>query len=175
MLWKTRGGYSARVKYNPEIDLREFGNQFGPGMLTAEFIFEINDAGQWSADFDFEFNQVDNPYDEREPPPKGRKGPFYAQDFSRMQSNTAKRARRLAKPSWSVDSGRNDAEFGDLLKEEEHYNATIDFSFKYHYVGTGDWGDYKKYEIAVPNTMRAAQIPEKEMMFVIPVTEIKKK
>jgi hypothetical protein len=174
MLWKTRGGYQAVVKYNPDIDLREFGSQFGPGMYNAVFKFIIDDAGKWTADFDFEFNQIDNPYDEREPPPKGRKGPFYAQDYSRMQSNTAARARKLAKPNWSAEAGRNDADFWELLLEEEKLNATTDFSFKYHYLDTGNWGDVAAYEIEVPNKSSTV-IPEKETMFTIPISKITKK
>lgn len=174
MLWRTRGGYEAEVKFNPDIDLREFGSQYGPGMYTAVFKFKIDDLGQWTADFDFEFNQIDNPYDDRARPPEGRKGPFYAQDYSRMMSNTAARARKLAKPTWSADTGRGDSDFWELLKEEEHLNTTIDFSFKHRYQGTGNWGDQSQYEISVPDKSTVA-IPEKEMMFVIPLTEIKKK
>jgi hypothetical protein len=174
MLWRTRGGYEAEIKFNPDIDLREFGNQYGPGMYTAVFKFKIDDSGQWTADFDFEFNQIDNPYDDRARPPEGRKGPFYAQDYSRMMSNTAARARKLAKPTWSTDTGRGDSDFWELLKEEEHLNKTIDFSFKYRYQGTGNWGDQSQYEISVPDKSSVA-IPEKEMMFVIPITELKKK
>lgn len=174
MLWRTRGGYEAEVKFNPDIDLREFGTQYGPGMYTSVFKFKINDLGQWTADFDFEFNQIDNPYDDRARPPEGRKGPFYAQDYSRMMSNTASRARKLAKPTWSSDTGRGDSDFWELLKEEEHLNKTIDFSFKYNYQGTGNWGDQSQYEISVPDKSSVA-IPEKEMMFVIPINEIKKK
>ena len=174
MLWETRGGYQAVVKYNPDIDLREFGSQFGPGMYNAVFKFIIDDAGKWTADFDFEFNQIDNPYDEREPPPKGRKGPFYAQDYSRMQSNTAARARKLARPNWSTEAGRNDADFWELLLEEEKLNATTDFSFKYHYLDTGNWGDVATYEIEVPNKSSTV-IPEKETMFTIPISKITKK
>ena len=174
MLWRTRGGYEAEIKFNPDIDLREFGNQYGPGMYTAVFKFKIDDLGYWTADFDFEFNQIDNPYDDRARPPEGRKGPFYAQDYSRMMSNTAARARKLAKPTWSTDTGRGDSDFWELLKEEEHLNKTIDFSFKYRYQGTGNWGDQSQYEISVPDKSSVA-IPEKEMMFVIPITELKKK
>jgi hypothetical protein len=151
MLWRTRGGYEAEVKFNPDIDLREFGSQYGPGMYTAVFKFKIDDLGQWTADFDFEFNQIDNPYDDRARPPEGRKGPFYAQDYSRMMSNTAARARKLAKPTWSADTGRGDSDFWELLKEEEHLNTTIDFSFKHRYQGTGNWGDQSQYEISVPD------------------------
>ena len=146
MLWRTRGGYSATVKFNPEIDIKEFGWQFGPGMYNAVYKFSITDDGKWSADFDMKFDQVDNHLDTRERPDElqpngqpGRKGAFYAQDYSRMMSNTAMRARKLAKPNWG-DSGRSDTDFGILLAEEEYLNKTIDFSFEYHYVDTGDWG-----------------------------------
>jgi len=33
-----------------------------------------------------------------------------------MMSNTAKRARRLAKPNWDLESGRSGQDFTDLLK-----------------------------------------------------------
>ena len=174
MLWKTRGGYTAKVKFNPDIDLREFGSQYGPGMYTATFVFKISDSGKWHANFEYEFNQIDNPYDDREPPPNGRKGPFYAQDYSRMQSNTAARARKLAKPTWSVEAGRNDADFWELLLEEEQLNKTTDFSFKYRYVDTGDWGNEKDYHIDVPSKSNIA-IPEKETMHAIPITKIGRK
>jgi hypothetical protein len=163
MLWKCRGGYTAEVYFNPDIDLKEFGSQYGPGMYNAVFKFKISEDGKWDADFLFDFKQVDNPYDDRPPPPEGRKGPFYAQDYSRIQSNTAKRARRLARPGWSMDEGRSGQDFTDLLNEEAALNASIDFSFDYHYVGSGDWGDYKQFEVEVSNSKRQ-DIPEKEAM-----------
>lgn len=146
LLWKCRGGYDAEVYFNPEIDLKEFGSQFGPGMYNAVFKFKISDDGKWDADFSYSFDQVDNVFDDRLPPPEGRRGPFYAQDYSRMQTNTAKRARRIAKPAWSVDEGRSRQDLTDLLEEEAILNDTVDFSFFYHYKGSGNWGNYKKYE-----------------------------
>jgi hypothetical protein len=172
MLWKTRGGYDAVIKFDPDIDLREFGSQFGPGMYTATFNFSINDQGQWSADFDYVFDQIDNPYDDR-PVEDGRRGPFYAQDYSRMTTNTATRARKLAKPTWSDDTGRSDSDFWEMLVEEERLNKTTDFSFKYHYVGTGDWSDISQYVVAVADKSDVV-IPEKETMFSIPLTSIKR-
>lgn len=178
MLWKARGGYSAEVYFNPDIDLREFGSQFGPGMYNAIYKFDIDDAGNWVADFDINFDQVDNIFDDRKPPPEGRKGPFYAQDYSRMMSNTAKRARKLAKPEWNVDNGRNEEEFWDLLEEERILNETINFSFNYKFKETGSWSDYSQYTIEVPNQMRNSVIPEKENMkenlITIPINSIKK-
>jgi hypothetical protein len=164
MLWRCRGGYKAEVRFNPTIDLPEFGTQFGPGMYNAVFKFDITDDGKWHADFDMKFEQIDNPYDDRERPPEGRKGPFYAQDYSRMMSNTALRARRLAKPTCSKETGRGDSDFMILLNEEIHLNQTIDFSFAYHYVGSGNWEDHKRYTIDVPNQTDVV-IPEKPVMF----------
>jgi hypothetical protein len=162
MLWRTRGGFEAEVMFCPEIDLKEFGSQFGPGMYNANFKFVISDEGVWQADFNYKFDQhVDNPEDFREPPPMGRKGPFFAQDYSRMQSNTAKRARRLAKPTWSDTEGRDGQDFMDLLDEEEYLNKNMDFSFDYHYEGTGNWGE-GNFDIEVPSELRV--IPEKEAM-----------
>ena len=163
MLWKTRGGYKAEVRFNPDIDLKEFGSQFGPGMLYATYKFTISDEGKWDADFDIIFKQVDNNFDDREPPPHGRKGPFYAQDYSRSQSNTVKRARKLARPSWSDQDGRSGQDFADLLDEELLLNKTIDFSFKLHYVKSGDWSNFKDYEVKVSDTTKVV-IPEKEAM-----------
>ena len=179
MLWKTRGGYTAEVRFNPEIDLKEFGSQYGPGMYNAVYKFKITDDGKWDADFDIDFNQnVENPYDDREPPPKGRKGPFYAQDYSRLQSNTAKRARKMAKTTWDSEEGRSGQDFSDLLNEETHLNATMDFSFKLHWIGSGDWGNHTEYAVEVSNTKRDI-IPEKEAMHVpevstIDISQIKK-
>ena len=174
MLWKTRGGYEAEVLYNPDIDLREFGSQYGPGMFNAVYKFKITDAGEWEADFKYKFAQIDNPFDDREPPPLGRKGPFYAQDYSRMMSNSAKRARKLAKPTWDLEAGRDGQDFSDLLEEERILNSTVDFTFNYRYRNKGSWGNFKDYEIAVPNKMTMEAIPEKESMYVIPITSIKK-
>jgi len=179
MLWKTRGGYKAEVKFHPDIDLKEFGSQYGPGMYYATYKFTITDDGKWDADFDIIFNQVDNIYDDRERPPIGRKGPFYAQDYSRIQANTAKRARKLAKPTWSEEEGRSGQDFTDLLDEEQMLNETIDFSFKLHWVQSGDWGNYADYEVKVSDTTSVV-IPEKKAMSstefaTIDISSIKKR
>jgi hypothetical protein len=138
-LWLTRGGYTATILFNPEIDLLEFGSQFGPGMFNGTYQFTISDDGEWDADFNYDFAQIDNPYDTRNLPPEGRKGPFYAQDYSRMQSNAAKRSRKLAKPTWNIETGRQGDDFTNLLAEEEYLNDNIDFTFSHEYKDTGKW------------------------------------
>jgi hypothetical protein len=162
-LWRARGGYTATVRFHPDIDMAEFGDTYGPAQYYAIYKFIISDEGVWYADFDIEFVQVDNPMDNRTPPPEGRKGPFYAQDYSRWQSNTVKRARKLAKPSWSNEEGRSDQDFTDLLNEEKYLNENIDFSFHLKWQGNGDWGDTDKYIVDVSNNKRDV-LPEKESM-----------
>jgi hypothetical protein len=130
-------------------------------MFHAVYKFSITDDGQWEADFDMKFEQVDSPLDDRERPPIGRKGPFYAQDYSRAQSNTVKRARKLAKPSWDVNEGRSGQDFSDLLDEEQLLNETIDFSFELQWKDTGDWSNWRDYIVDVSNSKRD-MIPEKE-------------
>lgn len=167
-LWRARGGYEIEVYYNPEIDLIEFGSQYGPGMFNAVYKFKIDAEGKWDADFDIRFNQhVDNPEDTRLPPPEGRKGPFFAQDYSRAQSNTVKRARRLAKPTWSDEEGRSGQDFADLLDEEAILNQTIDFSFDLKWQGSGNWGNYQDYAVSVSDKAREI-LPEKETIHTIP-------
>lgn len=163
MLWKIRGGFSAVVHFNPEIDKKEFGDSYGACLYTGVYKFVINKEGKWHADFYTKFDQIDNPLDDRERPPAGRKGPFYAQDYSRWQSNTVKRARKLAKPTWSDEEGRSGHDFWQLLEEEKHLNETVDWSFEHSYQGSGDWGNFKNYEVEVSNTSTTV-IPEKEAM-----------
>ena len=148
-LWRARGGYTAEILFNPDIDLKEFGHQFGPGMYNAVYKFTISDEGIWEADFDIKFDQVDNPLHDPASP-AWRKGPFYAQDASRMQSNTAKRARKLAKPTWDLVKGRSDQDFADLLDEERKLNDTIDFSFELKWQGKGDWSNVDDYRAPPP-------------------------
>lgn len=177
-VWKARGGYTIEVRFNPEIDLKEFGYQYGPGFYNALIKFKITHEGEWEADFSFNLNQhMPNPDDMHYPRPGDRTGPFYAQDYSRMQSNTAKRARKLAKPEWDIETGRDDKEFWQILEEENVLNKTIDFSFDYQFKGTGNWANYKTYDIEVPSVSSMA-IPEKEVMHqvqTISLSSIKRK
>ena len=147
MLWKTRGGYDITVKFDPELDFNEFGDHFGTGIYNAEYKFSITEEGIWNADFKINFIQnYDSSSDHRD---ASRHGPFFAQEFSRMNGNAATRARKLAKPSWG-DNGRSNSEFNDLLNEESYLNATVGWSFNWSWVGTGDWSDVDKYKVDPP-------------------------
>jgi hypothetical protein len=147
MLWKTRGGYTANIKFSPDLDTTEFGDQYGTGKFTADYNFTITDEGTWTADFNFDFKQHVEPDPYRT---EDRWGAFFAQDFSRMTSNPALRARQLGKPSWGMD-GRSNEEFRDLIDEERQLNKTIDWSFNYEWQDIGDWSNLLQYEVSVPD------------------------
>lgn len=148
MLYLTRGGFKAYVKFDEELDMQEWGDR-NAGPMNSEHIFEIDDDGSWVAKFTVDFKQppADPKQYEVDTP---RRSPFFAQDYSRLQLNTAKRSRVFAKPSWG-DEGRNHVEFQSLLDEERYLNENMDFTFTHTWEGTGYWGDYKKYQVAVPD------------------------
>jgi hypothetical protein len=148
-LWRARGGYTATIKFNPELDLAEFGNQYGTGKYTADFKFKISSDGVWYADFNWNFIQH---YEEDAYRDDSRQGPFFAQDFSTMTSNAAVRARQLAKPTWGID-GRTGKDYQGLFSEESHLNKNIDWTFDYKWQGHGNWGDFKTNEIKLPNAI----------------------
>lgn len=144
ILWRTRGGFKGSMIFDEEIDMDEFGYR-NAGPMWAEHTFEITDEGKWKARSWIKFKQ----------PPSVLEGnvryPFYAQEYSRIQDNTAKRARVFAKPSWG-DEGRTHEQFMSLLAEEKVMNQSIDFTFEHIWEGEGDWSDFEKYQIEVPGS-----------------------
>lgn len=146
-LWRARGGFDIEIHFSPDLDQHEFGSHFGTGRYDAIYKFNIDHQGIWKADFKIDFFQEwTSENDPREP---HRHGPFFAQEFSRMNGNAAKRARKLAKPSWG-DQGRSYQDFQKLLEEEFYLNQTIQWSFNWKWVSSGDWSDVEKYKISVP-------------------------
>ena len=123
LLYRVKGGYEITIKITPEFINNEFGNRLGSN-LTSDMHFIINDAGEWSANFDFKFKQDENAWT--------------YQDYSRETSASAKRARVLALPGsqgeiqWTWDKYKIDIEKLDQLKN-------IDFSFEYSYIKDGKW------------------------------------
>lgn len=150
MLWLTRGGFDIEILFNADIDNREFGTQYGPcEMFDAVYKFSIDSEGNWDADFKYNFEQIENYLDGRSKDDEYY-GPFFPQDYSAMQSNAAKRARKLAKPTWDAVTGRDGDDWTELLGEAKHLNSTVDFTFNYHYQNTGKW-ERDTHNIAVPN------------------------
>ena len=147
-MWRTRGGFTAEIKFDQELDLLEFGER-NAGPYWANHKFSIDKEGNWNADFKYWFKQpTANP---NVTDPLAAKIPFFAQDYSRQTSNAAIRARKLAKPKWG-EGGRNHDEFMELILDEKYLNRTIDFSFNHSWQGAGTWKNPELYTVAVPNT-----------------------
>ena len=149
-LWRARGGYDICIKFNPAIDFAEFGGHFGTGLYTAEYNFQIDKSGSWTADFKIDFVQeYDSINDPRE---DYRHGPFFAQEFSRMQGNAAIRARQLAKPKWG-ENGRSHEDFDNLLNEEFYLNQITNWNFNWSWNGQGNWNNSEINKINLPDTI----------------------
>ena len=132
------------------MDVAEFGGHFGTGLYTAEYNFQIDKSGKWNADFKIDFIQgYDSTNDTRE---EYRHGPFFAQEFSRMQGNAAIRARQLAKPKWG-ENGRSHEDFDNLLNEEFYLNQITDWNFNWSWKGEGSWNDSSINNIELSNTV----------------------
>lgn len=118
VLYKARGGYKIELNYEEEMDRIEFGEKVS-GSYNAKYIFNITSEGSWKLDLDISFKQNTNP--------------FKFINFGHDNSNTAIRARKLAKIQNEVDV--------EKLKEvESELNNTIDFSFTYKNTIDGNWG-----------------------------------
>lgn len=58
-LWLARGAYTIRIKNDPELDLKEWGQRLGCN-YTGYHEFVIDDDGLWTADFYYNFVQDPN-------------------------------------------------------------------------------------------------------------------
>ena len=58
-LWKAVGAYKISVKFDPEIDIREFGDRLGCN-YTAAHNFSIDEGGNWSGNFNYNFKHTNH-------------------------------------------------------------------------------------------------------------------
>ena len=123
MLWRTRGAFKLDLAFDPAQDSNEFGWNLSSN-FTARIQFEINEQGQWSANFVYKFVQAENAWS--------------FNDFSTATSVAASRARKLAVPGSTGEVVYDDAERDKHLTLLEE-RKTLDFSFDYTYTNTGQW------------------------------------
>jgi len=152
MLWRTRGGYKMTLRFRKDWEYEEWGSR-NAAPLDADYVFEIDDDGNWKADFWWDYQQ--DPYDDWEDKywfedGEQRMGvdpwsPVWAiMDFTRENSNAVVRARRLA---WKGDPDKKNKDPYNAYDKEvfrEHEKLflryrNIDLSFKYAWNGTGKW------------------------------------
>lgn len=130
LLWRARGGYKLNVKFNPEIDLKEFGDTVA-GEYTCDATFTIDYKGSWTLDIDAEW--VQPIWDE-----VGGKWTFSYHDFSQYENNAAMRARKLARSKYGME--RMSEEDQKYWQQQAHdLNTELDLSFKYTDRISGKW------------------------------------
>ena len=135
MLWRSRGAYTAEIRFDPAWDLAEFGDNVACP-ITAVYRFEIDGRGRWSADFDISY--VQPPFTPGIPH-KTPDQPWCAIDFGRNNSNSAIRARRLARPDLEdAAHGFNDQDWENIQAHHREI-STLDLSFDLRWRGQGDW------------------------------------
>jgi anaerobic magnesium-protoporphyrin IX monomethyl ester cyclase len=153
MLWRTRGGYTAEIQFDPQEDLREFGDNVACP-ITAVYKFSITDRGDWSADFAISYQQ---PPFTPGIPHKTPDQPWCAIDFGRNNSNSALRARRLARPDLD-DLHRAFTEDDDHRLQQQHAELSqLDLSFAYSWAAQGTW-DKQRQRRGVFGAMLAVEL-----------------
>lgn len=152
ILWRTKGGYKMTLRFRKDWEYEEWG-QRNAAPLNADYVFEIDDDGNWKADFWWNYQQ--DPYDTWEDKYWIENGiqkmsvdpwsPVWAiMDFTRDNSNAAVRARKLA---WKGDEDKKsrdpyDAHNRQVFKDHERMflkYRNLDLSFKYTWQGKGKW------------------------------------
>jgi hypothetical protein len=125
IFWHILGKYDIEIHYNKEEDFAEYGSSVDFD-FTAVYKFSIEENGAWHADFDLDYKQ-----------------PLHAwsrskwKNLEKTSSNTfiAERiARHIKTPQ--VPSEK-EAKIARMLEQYKD----VDFSFNYHYIGSGNWSN----------------------------------
>lgn len=125
-LWRTRGGFKMKLKFEPEMDFEEYGPSLANN-LSGYFNFKIDRAGKWACETDLKFIQKDRPFSS------------FPESFYLKPNAATLRARKLAYyKDVEQDTVEDKFERDKILAEE--YNNTKDFSFHYKDSFTGNWG-----------------------------------
>ena len=152
ILWRTRGGYTCKLLFKKEWEYEEWG-QRNAAPLDAEYNFTIDDDGNWTADFNWDYQQ--DPYDDWNDKfwiEDGKQmmsvdpwSPVWAiMDFTRENSNAVIRARKLA---WKGDAEKKSKDpfnaFDPKVFKQHEVEflevRDLDLSFKYDWKGKGKW------------------------------------
>ena len=118
------------VKFNPEIDLKEFGENYA-GEYTCNATFTIDYEGNWKLDIDAEWVQPE--WDEI-----GGKWNFQYHEFSQYENSAALRARKLAKSKYGME-GITEEDKNYWQETARNLNKELDLSFKTSIGISGKW------------------------------------
>jgi hypothetical protein len=123
IFWHILGKYDIRIHYNKDEDFAEYGSSVDYD-FTAVYNFSIEEDGSWSADFDLDYKQPQHAWSRSK-----------WKNLEKTSSNTFI-AERIAKhiKTLQVPSEKE----ANIVRMLDQYKD-VDFSFNYHYVGTGKW------------------------------------
>ena len=151
VVWRTRGGYKINLKFRKDWEYAEWGAR-NAAPLDADYIFEIDDNGNWKGDFNWDYKQdIYTGWKDSSWIENGKLrtsldcwGPVWAlMDFTRDNSNAAVRARKLAwkgtdKSTRDPYQAHDSQEF-ERLRHEFVKIRDLDLSFKHAWKGQGKW------------------------------------
>ena len=154
VIWRARGGYRIKLLFVPEWEYAEWGDR-AAAPLDAEYIFEIDDEGNWTADFKWKYQQGHLDYEWNDHKWTDHNGVEHVSpdtwgptwglvNFYSNNSNSAVRARKLA---WKGDErfkGRDpwdafSVEDFDQQKQDFMKIRNTDLSFEHAWQGSGKW------------------------------------
>jgi len=130
-LWRTRGGFQIRIKFEKDMDYKEFGPSLTSD-LNGYFDFKINHIGEWECDINLTFIQ-----------PTYQPFTQFPDEYFFNPNNATLRARKFAKPSWGQD-GISKEEYTVIADKVTEYNKSLNLSFNYKNKIKGDWAIKKE-------------------------------
>lgn len=132
LIWRMKGAFKMTYKFNPIIDKEEFGTIHSEPFY-ADVEFNIDKEGNWNSKGTYKFEQPESYTEDR-----ANLYPFKHFDFSKLDSDAAKRARKLAKSEFGME-GRPAESFVELEEHVMKLNREENLSFEYAYETSGKW------------------------------------
>lgn len=133
LLWRIRGGYSLKLKFSPEMDLKEFGPSLSCN-FTGEYRFSVDSIGNWKCIINIHYKQSENAFK------------TFPDEYYEKPNAGVLRARKLANPSWGME-GITDSLQEEFRKQVEINNSNTDLSFEFNDELNGSWGVKNKVAI----------------------------
>jgi len=122
LLWRTRGGFSASIFFDSEVDKTEFGPSLH-NLLNGRLDFKIDNAGNWQYNVDIDFTQQ-----------PGSWAPI-SKDFFFDLTDPEIRARKLAKLNLELSP----EDYTKLRDDANNLNAELNLSFIVNKKFKGSW------------------------------------
>lgn len=123
LFWHILGKYEIEIHFNRDIDFREYGISVDFD-FTAVYKFSCEENGMWEADFDLDYKQ---------PPCAWSRSKWKKLDSNSDNQFIAERIARHVKSKVSPEEKER------KIEETFEKYKEVDFSFSYHWTGTGSW------------------------------------